>query len=130
MSEICADGAGVSGGDDATGTPVTSLRDLLSGRLLNLLQREGFHTVEQVAAASDDALLAVRRMGWPSVLEIRTAVAETHAAGRQGWDEVTFDSAHVRELISLLTILVAYADGREQRDVADRARVLLAVVTR
>jgi DNA-directed RNA polymerase alpha subunit len=49
-------------------------------RIYNMLAREGFSTVEQVAAVPDTALLDIRSMGGPSLTAVRDATATVGAA--------------------------------------------------
>jgi hypothetical protein len=110
--------------------PLETLKGSLSSRILNMLLREGFTTVEQVAATPDEVLLKMPLLGLPSITAIRDAIAAAEAAAHVPDGEILLDVDQVRELAVLLSTLAGYAEAREQRDVAHRARTFLGTAVR
>ena len=108
----------------ATVTALVVLRPHLSSRVYNLLTREGFTTVEEIAARDDFALLDIRTMGLPSIAAIREATATVRAEGIAA-TALHLDAGKTRELVWLLSTLSAYAEGQGSRDVARRADAFL-----
>jgi hypothetical protein len=72
--------------------------------------RNGYQTIEQVAATPDRDLLQVPKMGRQSVAELRAAISISPAAGQMPDRAVTLDVDQVRELRLLLGILARWAD--------------------
>ena len=108
------------------GTPLTTLQPSLGTRIYSTLTREGFITVEEVAAVSDRALIDIRGIGPGSINTIRDALA---AARTPSWPEdtlVTLSGPQVRELTSLLATLTVYAEACGKSDVVRRAHAFIA----
>lgn len=110
-------------------TPLAALRPQLPARVYNMLSREGFTTVEQVAALSDTALMTIRKMGESSLTALRDAIAVAAPAKPVPARGVRLGAAQVRELVELLSTLSSYAEGRNNRDLARRADAFLLTLT-
>ena len=111
------------------GTPVTALHPVLGNRIFNALAREGFTTVEEVAAVPDTALMDIRGMGLGSINTVRNAIAATQTPSYPNDDAaVTLSGRQLRELVLLLATLTVYAKARSQTDIADRAYAFVASV--
>jgi hypothetical protein len=100
-----------------------ALQPTLGERIPNLLMRNGYQTIEQVAAAPDRDLLQVPKIGRQSLAELRAAISISPAAGQMPDRAVTLDVDQVRELRRLLLgTLTRWADARGASDIAHRAR--------
>ena len=84
------------------GTPISSLQLTLGERIPNLLMRNGYQTIEQVAATPDRDLLQVPKMGRQSLAELQAAISISPAAAQLPDRAVTLDVDQVRELRLLL----------------------------
>lgn len=105
-------------------TPLVTLGPLLSTRVLNCLLREGYTSVEQVAALPDAALHDMQSMGAVGITQLRVAIATTSgtaAAPPAAPRRVAFTANQARELAQLLNDLGALARVHDERDLAERA---------
>jgi hypothetical protein len=95
------------------GTPLIAVKDRLGLRLYNLLAREGFSAIEELAAIPDAGLLEVRRIGMPSLEHIREIVGPAPGPSSRGGLMLTL--RQVAELHTLLLTLVdsLHPDARE-----------------
>lgn len=112
------------------GMPVETLSRWLPSRILNALLRDGFATVEEIAAVPDEALATIRGLGSLSIPALREAVT---AAGVSTLHPpqppaLTLTGAQQRELASLLTILTKHSRNLNDHDTATRARAFLTHV--
>jgi hypothetical protein len=109
------------------GTPLSKLHPALGNRIFNALAREGFTSVEEVAAVPDIALADLRGMGLASITAIRSVIA---AASTNSYPDddivVMLSGGQLRELASLLATLAGYAEARGQADIAGRAQAFIA----
>lgn len=112
----------------ADGAPVEALRPKLGGRIVNALRRADLETVEQVATATDEQLLAIDRFARPSVDAIRDAIAAAQCAPYDVDDALTLSAEQATELVALVSVLISYADARGQREISARARGFLKAV--
>lgn len=109
-------------------TPLIELRPHLSSRTFNILAREGFTTVEQLAALPDRTLLSVRHFGVPTLESVRRALATVTAHHYPANASVVLDAMQLCELDELLGILGVYAHARGQGDVCRRALAFAEVL--
>jgi hypothetical protein len=106
---------GAGTGPEVADTPISSLQPTLGERIPNLLMRNGYQTIEQVAATPDRDLLRVSKMGRRSLAELRAAISISPAAGQVPDRAVTLDVDQVRELRLLLGTLARWAWTRTSR---------------
>jgi hypothetical protein len=93
----------------------------LGERIPNLLMRNGYQTIEQVAATPDRDLLQVPKMGQQSLAELRAAIRIAPAAGQLPDRAVTLDVDQVRELRLLLGTLATWTYDGGALDLATAA---------
>ena len=110
------------------GTPLIELRPHLSARTFNILAREGFTIVEQVAELPDRTFFSFRHLGVPTLESVRRALATVRTHTYPADAGVTLDATQVRELAELLGILGMYAQARGQDDVRRRAEAFAEVL--
>jgi hypothetical protein len=95
-------------------TPLSTLREAVGERTLSMLRREGFTTVEEVAAVPDSGLLDLRNMGLTTLGTLRMAIAAQRLD--TGGEPVTLSGYHVTELRMLLKRLASQAKPDKKAD--------------
>ena len=83
--------------------------------------REGFASVEELAAVPDAGLREIRHVGRGAITEVRDVIAAARTVNVADDQVVTLSGGQARELASLLATLAVYAAARNQHDVARRA---------
>ena len=110
-------------------TPLVALGPLLPSKVLNCLLREGYTSVEQVAALPDAALQDMRSMGAVGIGQVRDAIATLGVRPAVAPAPVTLPAEQAGELARLLSDLAALARTHDERDLAERAVALTRLLT-
>jgi hypothetical protein len=106
-----------------SGTPLSTLREEVGERTFSMLRREGFATVEEVAAVPDSGLLDLRNMGLTTLGALRMAIS-TQRLDTSG-EPVTLSAYHVTELRMLLNRLTSQAKPDKKAVLMREATVFL-----
>lgn len=80
-------------------TPITTLQ-FLDNRAVNLLIRNGIHTVEQLEALSDDDLMALHGMGLGTLGAIHDALSKHRSRKVDATDKPAWN-VDLRELLKV-----------------------------
>lgn len=109
------------------GAPLLALHAQMGDRrILHLLLRAGYRTVEEVDAVPDAKLRDLPRMSVQAITELRNAIAVfTGRDRRHRGGPLTLNADQATELATLLSLLSSYARGYAETEVADRAQALL-----
>ena len=87
-------------------TLLSTVREALGTRTFSLLRREGFTSIEEVAAVPDRGLLDIRNMGSTTIATLRMIAATGCVDTASG--PVTLSEYHAAELIMLLKVLLTH----------------------
>jgi hypothetical protein len=106
---------------DPDHTPLQLLRPTLGNRICHALLREGYTTVEQVAATPDADLLDIAIIGPGSVAVLRKVIPYRDPVTGRSTPVLALSSDQIVELEELLDALISYATASGGRDIARRA---------